>query len=409
MATPNKLRPVSAFRRVMFYSAYAIPAMCILAAAILVFNSMIHERGLATKLLRNTIRNTSHLLDKRDLRGVIESASNSLDFVYFQIDMKDSKQIIGKKSWLSVCATEEIMDIRLELCRDTNDVIIYIFIVLFFCASLGLALGIILRRLERAILKDINLAIWDFQKKQPYVGDIETALIKLRDLAKGHRLAMEDKILLVKAEERLNLQRQLLHDLKSPIMALDIVATAGSTDVASLKSLVTQAVGRLNSLVKKLKDGPVLESESFSMLELNKTLEIAEHLISSGGMVFKVSPFRDVKVLGSEEQVARIVDNLIKNSFEALLNTQTELALCQIEHNSMGAYELITISDNGPGFDSDVLLQIEAGVAATGKSDGEGIGLINARAYLRMNQGDMKISSRPGQTDITLYLRRVES
>jgi nitrogen fixation/metabolism regulation signal transduction histidine kinase len=102
------------------------------------------------------------------------------------------------------------------------------------------------------------------------------------------------------------------------------------------------------------------------------------------------------------EWLEQVLINVVKNALEAI--GQNESGRISIR-SSRGSGKLeITVADNGPGMDKEVLEKIFVPFFTTKKS-GSGIGLSLSRQIMKLHRGDLTVNSEPGKgTTVVLTL-----
>ena len=106
----------------------------------------------------------------------------------------------------------------------------------------------------------------------------------------------------------------------------------------------------------------------------------------------------DTHFLGDWHQFCQMMDNLLENATHW---SPTNSVFIGAGRTGNG-YVWIKVSDDGPGFD-DVIAQQAFEPFVTGKTDGTGFGLANAKAIAKNHGGDMRVTS-PGCGEITIWL-----
>lgn len=109
----------------------------------------------------------------------------------------------------------------------------------------------------------------------------------------------------------------------------------------------------------------------------------------------------ELEISADKRQISQVLINLVKNSKEALKNSEEGRIVLQGKINEYGR-ALITISDNGPGIPEDLMDKIFIPFFTT-KDSGSGIGLSLSRQIMLLHGGSLKVVSKPGkQTVFTL-------
>jgi signal transduction histidine kinase len=103
--------------------------------------------------------------------------------------------------------------------------------------------------------------------------------------------------------------------------------------------------------------------------------------------------------------IEQVLINLIKNASEALEGTEKPAIL--IEAGTITESSLISITDNGPGIEPELMDEIFVPFFST-KEEGSGIGLSLSRQIMRLHGGSISIQSSPGfSTTFTLTFKPV--
>lgn len=211
------------------------------------------------------------------------------------------------------------------------------------------------------------------------------------------------------------LAKQLVHDIKSPLMALGVVAGAEHF-TPDIKNLLKSSIKRIEGMLADLKkisfnevynQASVLKTDelasTLSQLILEKT---AEH--GSENITIHFSPPEgSALVFGDKETLLRILSNLINNSFEA------RTGICRVEvfarHSDFGLE--VIVNDNGCGISQEHLEILRIRQASFGKLGGSerGLGLLQARNCVAQWRGRFRIGSKEGfGTSVTIELLQMK-
>jgi len=112
-------------------------------------------------------------------------------------------------------------------------------------------------------------------------------------------------------------------------------------------------------------------------------------------------------------QIERVVRNIVSNAVQVTTSGGQILITCAnratVEHHNPlqlppGSYVRLSISDSGPGMDSEVLDQIFDPYFST-KSEGYGLGLAICHSIIEKHKGAIAVDSSPGKgTTFSIYL-----
>lgn len=102
----------------------------------------------------------------------------------------------------------------------------------------------------------------------------------------------------------------------------------------------------------------------------------------------------DLVICADESLLTRVLFNLVKNSMEALQETQDPKILLEAEQHSSGK-NIIRITDNGQGMSKELIERIFIPFFTT-RDNGSGIGLSLSRQIINMHNGSIAVKSSPG-------------
>ena len=108
----------------------------------------------------------------------------------------------------------------------------------------------------------------------------------------------------------------------------------------------------------------------------------------------KVNP-PDLEVVADKKQISQVLINLVKNSLEALKDSEEGHIKIEGRINKAGRVQ-ITVSDNGPGISEELMDKIFIPFF-TGRESGSGIGLSLSRQIMLLHGGSLKMFSEPGK------------
>ncbi|MCG8687700.1 MAG: ATP-binding protein [Desulfobacterales bacterium] len=122
-------------------------------------------------------------------------------------------------------------------------------------------------------------------------------------------------------------------------------------------------------------------------------------------------------IMADPVQLHQVAMNLITNAFQSLPNRQGSISVflteTMVEKNDPiypalipGPYALLKISDTGQGIEPDIMDKIfEPYFTTKGNSKGTGLGLSTVYRIVRDHNGDVRVSSTPGQgSTFAVYL-----
>ena len=212
--------------------------------------------------------------------------------------------------------------------------------------------------------------------------------------------------------------KQVAHDIRSPLSALEVIATRFQATDQAASHLASQVSKRIRKIADDLllahrHPNFQLYTEKITKQTLSKlsqsladTVKMKQIENKNTDIHISYSPPKvseDHHVLFTPIVLDRIISNLINNSIEAkTCQTLNILVTLEIIENSLLK---IKIQDNGKGIKSIELEKIISLGKSFGKSDGNGIGIKYAKEHTEKWNGIFKISSIENiKTIVTLEL-----
>src|ERR1700691_6255342 len=206
----------------------------------------------------------------------------------------------------------------------------------------------------------------------------------------------------------------LAHDLRSPLTAvrakLEMSLTAGARDEES-ESIVSaiEDMDRLTEFLDKSLD--VAEAKA-NALRLNRVaidlddllrvmIDLYEPCMSEKGLRVRLCSAGRLEVSADTALLHRMIANLFDNELKHLPASCT----VTISLRATDDVAVLVVEDNGPGFESEVLLQVFARRVKGRYSTGHGLGLAFVEGVVRVHGGTVQASNRQeGGARLTITL-----
>jgi signal transduction histidine kinase len=272
------------------------------------------------------------------------------------------------------------------------------FIVLFFIIVTGnLLLARVFLKLARNLVGPIeklsallNSSDADAFRDIPKIIEVQQLFLKLRkheNSVKGHILEQKEK---EKNLAVVNLSKQVVHDIRSPLAALDMLIKQLSIPEADHKILDT-VVGRIKGILNDLteqtiskKDKVVNLARVIDEIVVEKKAEYIDRPLLRIDFDPSIYPFfLEIDEVGFK----RCISNLINNSVEASVSGGNVIKVNSIFLDN--CFE-ISISDQGKGVEDEGLKEIlEKGISFN-KVGGTGIGIKSSREFLNKYSATME-------------------
>jgi signal transduction histidine kinase len=198
-----------------------------------------------------------------------------------------------------------------------------------------------------------------------------------------------------------DLARQVAHDIRAPLGALEMALRGLSELDQERKSLAGLAIERINKiandLIQRTKPKPVeAAGESFDLAMAIEEIVTEKRATLPPGIQIEIKANSRPDVRFSKSELQRILSNLMNNSLEAMpsggqifLELTQELKCVQI-----------TVRDTGHGMPPERISQLGRAGVSFGKSNGEsgsGLGLAHAKHTIERWGGNLEIESELGR------------
>ena len=217
------------------------------------------------------------------------------------------------------------------------------------------------------------------------------------------------------------------HELRTPLAAIQGYAELTRQDSSALPPTTEYALARIESearrmtllvdellLLSRLGEGEDLQSDDVDLADLVINAVNDAAVAAPTHQWVKDLPDEPVWVRGDHARLHQLVSNLLSN---ARLHTPPGVtvttAITRHRTGAEGAYAELTVADDGPGIDADLLPRLfERFVRAdTSRSNGSGIGLGLAivSSIVKAHHGSVTVDSADGRTVFRVRLPMIES
>lgn len=216
------------------------------------------------------------------------------------------------------------------------------------------------------------------------------------------------EIELLTAKRVAAITRQVAHDIRSPLAALNVIEHDIDHLSDANSKLLRSAVLRIQEIANDLITNGTLSSHLNKNTTTNLN-ELIETIIEEKRREYRHRPDVEIKLIRNDLATAcinasnfcRSISNIINNSYEAFNHG----GLVEISVRNHSTVAAITVSDNGKGIPNHVLKNVTKRGFSHGKRDGTGIGLSFARQFCEESGGDLTIhSAKEKGTAVTLTL-----
>jgi signal transduction histidine kinase len=200
--------------------------------------------------------------------------------------------------------------------------------------------------------------------------------------------------------------------LESLFAALDadtaraaLVRIAASVEIANLLNEIESSASRISDLVGAIKEYTYMDQAPVQNVDIVKSLEttltIMNHKLKHGVMVQREYQKIPLLVNSFGSELNQVWTNLIDNAIDAMSGKgELRVRTCREDSSVM-----VEISDNGPGIPEEIQSRIfEPFFTTKAVGQGTGLGLDTVQRIVKKHQGNIQVSSKPGDTRFQVWL-----
>ncbi len=283
--------------------------------------------------------------------------------------------------------------------------IIYLIVLVLFLNFIITILGINFF-VKKPMSKELNLLISNIEKQNEIETDIVEYNIIFQKTIKYRKQIelMENEKLKSRIKEiEFNVNRQLAHDIRSPLSALDMSVKSLDAVEPSQKQLIRSAINRIHDIANNLA-GKSETLENNNAVESSLLSSVLSQIISEKRTEYRNLnniiidfPF-SIREYGlfsniSSFELKRIISNLINNSIEA--NNKDE-GHVEVRLQNTESINQIIITDNGKGITKENIEKIFDEGVSIDKAEGTGLGLHHAKSVIESWDGSITCKSELG-------------
>jgi putative PEP-CTERM system histidine kinase len=198
------------------------------------------------------------------------------------------------------------------------------------------------------------------------------------------------------------LSTYVVHDLKNLISQLSLVVSNAARHrnnplfMENVISTVENSVSKMNRLLTRMRDG--VQADSKRTINLAKLLEEVVHDARASKPVPVLEcAIGDLAVTADRDQLASVMGHVVRNAQEAT----SEDGRVTVRLQKVNGHAVVEVEDTGCGMDEDFIRARLFRPFQTTKGDsGMGIGVYEAREFVRSLGGDIQVESNPGKGTI---------
>lgn len=216
-------------------------------------------------------------------------------------------------------------------------------------------------------------------------------------------------------ERKIEIQKQIAHDIRSPLTALNIIKS--DHDLSRLpetkRVILRSAINRVNDIISNLhKMGSDSNEQGLKQVFIPSLLDeiISEKRLKTASPSIYIELDHSSLSYGifcraEEVELKRAISNLIENAIEAVEGSgQIKVTL-----NQEGKYAVICIFDNGKGIPENIANKIGIPGFTYGKVKGQGLGTSHAKKSIESWGGSISfVSEAEKGTQVKIFLPKQE-
>lgn len=224
-------------------------------------------------------------------------------------------------------------------------------------------------------------------------------------------LALNSKLKILELDNNLKneINKQVTHDIASPISSLKMMISLIKDVDPEIKEIMNSAIDRTFSIFNTLKEPQQFELESVDLRKIIQEIVNEKYiLLKKNDIDLTINIIDDEKIkylISNKLELSRIISNILNNSIESVIF----LKIKKININVYKFYKSynLEIIDNGIGIPEDILIQLGSKKISFGKENhiesGSGIGLYTAFQKVKLWGGSINIKSKKNHgTQVTL-------
>ncbi len=249
-----------------------------------------------------------------------------------------------------------------------------------------------------------------YRMAPPRVSEFTKVTDSFNEMSK--RLENADETMKNRFEKEKMMVRDISHDIKSPLASMVFLANAIKEGIVKDKETEAEY---LNNMLDKAFEIDRLLAAILSRFRLEATDEESLHAISLKNCIEKyldehkgeyekrgvhfICSLSDISILGDEEMINTILDNLISNSLKYRIKDESKIII-SLEYSEDNKCTL-TVKDDGPGVAQENLERIlepffRCDKSRTNPESGNGLGLSIVKTAVEKQGGEIRMKNENG-------------
>ncbi|MBP9680198.1 MAG: HAMP domain-containing histidine kinase [Bacteriovorax sp.] len=291
-----------------------------------------------------------------------------------------------------------------------------LFVSLLLVSFLVFSVSISTYLLTRKSLKEFSIQLSELAATDgipyfPSFPEVTPVINALRSLKTKLNEFKEKEIEMIITKKTSDIAKQVSHDIRSPLAALNMVVSDLGNIADDKRILIRNSVSRINDIANTLLSQSKKREIQHGIIEMDEIVELVPALLDSIVSEKRVQ-FRDRARIKIETDffnsygafatinpadLKRVISNLINNSVEA---SKLDSVKVKVSVRSTENKIKIMIKDDGKGIPPTIIDRLGQTTFSYGKEkssdSGSGIGLLHAKNVITNAHGEMIIESEEG-------------
>lgn len=202
---------------------------------------------------------------------------------------------------------------------------------------------------------------------------------------------------------------QVAHDIRSPLVALEVAVKETASLPEDQRALVNNATARIRDIANDLLHRNQLANQpTDTALESQRLAPLVEAIVKEKQIEYRTRTKvkieakieQDITAKVSAADFKRVLSNLVNNAMEATKRGSVQILLRQEQNTA-----LIEVIDTGSGIPDSLQKNLGERGFTQGKLTGTGLGLFHAKQCTQAWGGELEIASQEGKgTSVSLKL-----
>jgi two-component system osmolarity sensor histidine kinase EnvZ len=195
------------------------------------------------------------------------------------------------------------------------------------------------------------------------------------------------------------------HDLRTPLARMQLELEMANLSTEAREGMQSD-IAQMDAIIGQFLDyAKPTEASSFVPVDLSGLVaDCAQHATRLPNVRITTSIDEDVRVMGNEIDLRRVINNVIENARRYARTPGSDIVeidfACQVRAMPQGRRAVVEIADHGPGVPEDQITQLLKPFTrldtARGQANGAGLGLAIVERVVSRHHADLAVRNREG-------------